>query len=101
MESNETNYFSETDQNSIDVQPPASTHLSNTTQVPEITSVITPTQLPCNAPKILIQPKPEWHCRTMKDLGENRIPLLAGQGPQRTLIQVKVKHCFYLKNIDI
>jgi hypothetical protein len=101
VESNGTNYFSQTDQNSADVQPPALTHLSNTTQVPEIESVVTTTQLQYDAPEVLIQPKGQWHCRNMKDLGRHRIPLLAGEGPQRTLIQVKVKHCFYSKNIDI
>lgn len=101
VESNGTNYSTQTGQNSADVQPPAPTHLSNTIPAPEITPVVTTTQRQYDAPEILIQPKPEWHYRNMKDLGKNRIPVLPGIGSQRTSIQVKVKHCFYSKNIDI
>jgi hypothetical protein len=98
---NEANHFVQTDQNSANVQPPTPTHLSNTIQVPQTTSVITPIQHQYDAPEILTQPKSEWHYRNMKDLGKNRIPLLAGDGPQRTLIRVKVKHCFYSMKIEI
>ncbi len=80
---------------------PLSTELSNTTPVPNTTSAITPTQFQYDAPEILIGPKRKWRYRNMKDLGQNRLPLLAGEGPQRTSIRVKVKPCFYLKNIEI
>ncbi len=92
---NETNNFVQTDQNSTNVQPSIPTHLSNTIQVLQTTAVNTPTQFQYDAPEISIQPKPKWHYRNMKDLGKQEIPLLPGDGPQRTLIQVKVKHRFY------
>jgi hypothetical protein len=98
---NETNHFEQTDQNFANVQLPVPPHLSNTTQVPQVPPVITPTQLQYDAPEILIQPKSEWHYRNIKDLGKKRMPLLAGQGPQRTPIQVKVKHYFHSKKIKI
>jgi hypothetical protein len=91
----------QTDQNSANAQPPVPTCLSNTTQVPQIMRGVTPTQHEYDAPEILTQPKKEWHYRNMKDLGKNRIPLLAGDGPQRTLIRVKVKYCFYSMKIEV
>jgi hypothetical protein len=98
---NEGNHFVQTDQNSVNVQLPTPTHLSNTIQVPQVTSIITPIQHQYDAPEILTQPKKEWHYRNMKDLGKERIPLLAGDGPQRTLIRVKVKCFFYSTKIEI
>jgi len=44
----------------------------------------------CEPPEIIIQPKSEWHYRSAKDLANNHLPLLAGNGPQRTPIRVKV-----------
>jgi hypothetical protein len=41
-------------------------------------------------PMILTQPKSEWHYRSMKDLAKNHIPLVSGEGPQRTPIRIKV-----------
>lgn len=37
----------------------------------------------------------------MKDLEKGKMPLLAGDGPQRTLVRVKVKHYFYSMKIEI
>ena len=41
-------------------------------------------------PRIVIQPKTEWHYRNMRDLASKHIPLLSGNGPQRTPIRVTV-----------
>lgn len=41
-------------------------------------------------PSILTQPKAEWHYRSIKDLAKHHIPLLSGDGPQRTPIRVQV-----------
>ncbi|CAF3318875.1 unnamed protein product [Rotaria sp. Silwood2] len=37
---------------------------------------------------IIIPPKTQWHYRSIKDLAKNHIPLLSGDGPQRTPIRV-------------
>ena len=47
------------------------------------------------APRIVIQPKTEWHYRNLKDLAMNHIPLLSGNGPQRTPIRVTVSSSFF------
>ncbi|UJR37546.1 hypothetical protein I4U23_030247 [Adineta vaga] len=44
----------------------------------------------CEPPKIIIEPKSEWHYRSMKDLSKNHLPFLAGSGRQRTPIRVSV-----------
>jgi hypothetical protein len=44
------------------------------------------------APEIIIQPKLEWHYRSMKDLEKKHIPFLSGDGPQRTPIRVRVSY---------
>jgi hypothetical protein len=41
-------------------------------------------------PEIITQPKNEWHYRSIKDLAKKHLPYLAGNGPQRTPIRVKV-----------
>jgi hypothetical protein len=41
-------------------------------------------------PEILIQPKSEWHYRSVKDLANQHLPLLPGNGRQRTPIRVTV-----------
>jgi len=41
-------------------------------------------------PTIIIQPKSEWHYRNMRDLASKHIPLLSGNGPQRTPIRLSV-----------
>ena len=41
-------------------------------------------------PIIKIQPKSQWHYRSIKDLLKKHIPLVSGEGPQRTPIQVQV-----------
>ncbi|CAF3367793.1 unnamed protein product [Rotaria sp. Silwood2] len=40
--------------------------------------------------KIITQPKTQWHYRSIKDLAKNHIPLLSGDGPQRTPMRVTV-----------
>ncbi len=51
-------------------------------------------------PTILTPPKSEWHYRSTRDLAKKHIPLLAGEGPQRTPIVIKVSvssiSCLYL-----
>ncbi len=54
-------------------------------------------QFPYPKPDVIIQPKEEWHRRYMKDVGTRVMPLLSGDGSQRTPIRVKVSYCFYLK----
>ncbi len=54
-------------------------------------------QFPYPKPDVIIQPKEEWHRRYMKDVGRRKMPLLSGDGPQRTPIRVKVSYCSYLK----
>lgn len=44
-------------------------------------------------PRILIQPKTEWHYRNLRDLANKHIPLLSGDGPQRTPIRIHVPRC--------
>jgi len=43
-------------------------------------------------PMIMIEPKADWHYRSIKDLAKKHIPFLSGDGPQRTPIRLKV--CF-------
>jgi hypothetical protein len=44
------------------------------------------------APRIITEPKTEWHYRSMKDLANKHLPCLAGNGPQRTPIRVSVSY---------
>lgn len=48
-------------------------------------------------PEIVIQPKTEWHYRNIRDLANKHIPLLSGDGPQRTPIRIRVPK---LPNVD-
>lgn len=41
-------------------------------------------------PKVVTEPKREWHYRSIKDLAKNHLPYLSGIGPQRTPIRVTV-----------
>ena len=41
-------------------------------------------------PEIITEPKSDWHYRSIKDLSKRHIPLLSGDGPQRTPIRVQV-----------
>jgi hypothetical protein len=41
-------------------------------------------------PKIVTQPKSEWHYRSIKDLAKKHIPFVSGDGPQRTPVRVRV-----------
>lgn len=41
-------------------------------------------------PKIITQPKSEWHYRSIKDLAKKHIPFVSGDGPQRTPVRVRV-----------
>ena len=50
------------------------------------------------APEILIQPKSEWHYRNIRDLANKHIPLLSGEGPQRTPIRIQVRFFFIDRN---
>ncbi|CAF4339599.1 unnamed protein product [Rotaria sp. Silwood2] len=86
----DTNYVVQTDQNSTDTSSFVLNRLSSATENFPTTSTSTLLSDKCKAPKILNQPKNKWHYRNMKDLGKKQIPLLAGDGPQRTLIRVKV-----------
>jgi hypothetical protein len=89
---NETSHLEQIDQNAGDTQASITTSLSNTTQVPQAAPALPLPQLQYEEPEILTQPKEEWHYRNMKDLGKRRLPLLAGDGPQRRPIRVKVKY---------
>jgi hypothetical protein len=89
---NETSHSEQINQNFGDIQPTVSTTLSNTTQVPQTIPALPLSQVEHEEPMIIIQPKAEWHYRNMKDLAKKRHPFLAGDGPQRTLPRVKVKH---------
>ena len=100
IQSNQTNNFVQIDRNSVDVQPLVPTYLSNTTTVSNIPSVMASQQLIPAAPEIIVQPKQNWHYRSMNDLGKHENPLLAGEGLQRTHVQVKVKHRLSSKNIE-
>ena len=44
----------------------------------------------CEEPIFLTQPKQIWHYRSMKDLAKKHIPLVSGEGPQRTPIRIQV-----------
>ncbi|CAF3569920.1 unnamed protein product [Rotaria sp. Silwood1] len=41
-------------------------------------------------PKVLTEPKTDWHYRSIKDLAKKHIPFLPGDGPQRTPIRITV-----------
>ena len=41
-------------------------------------------------PRVITEPKKEWHYRSLKDLQKKHLPYLAGIGPQRTPIRVTV-----------
>ena len=41
-------------------------------------------------PRVITEPKKEWHYRSLKDLQKKHLPYLAGIGPQRTPIRVAV-----------
>ncbi|CAF4656537.1 unnamed protein product [Rotaria sp. Silwood1] len=43
-----------------------------------------------DAPKLLTEPKLDWHYRSIKDLAKKHIPFLSGDGPQRTPIRITV-----------
>jgi hypothetical protein len=45
---------------------------------------------PYEPPEIITGPKTDWHYRSMKDLANKHLPCLAGNGPQRTPIRIKV-----------
>jgi hypothetical protein len=47
-------------------------------------------------PKVITEPKKEWHYRSLKDLQKKHLPYLAGIGPQRTPIRVSVSYSSYL-----
>jgi len=72
-------------------------HLSTTTQVTPIIKGPALPQFSYAEPEIIIQPKEEWHRRYMRDVGKRKMPLLSGDGPQRTSIPVKVSYFSYLK----
>lgn len=61
----------------------------STTSTPSNTNQ-TSRDISLEKPIIQIQPKPQWHYRSMKDLVKQHIPLISGDGPQRTPVQVKV-----------
>jgi len=50
-------------------------------------------------PEVITQPKREWHYRSIKDLAKNHLPYVAGNGPQRTPIRVKVSCSSFLYTI--
>jgi hypothetical protein len=47
-------------------------------------------------PRVLTEPKREWHYRSLKDLQKKHLPYLAGIGPQRTPIRVSVGYLSYV-----
>lgn len=59
------------------------------------------------APVILTQPKSEWHYRNIRDLANKHIPLLSGEGPQRTPIRIQIPQqlnfelYLSIRNLDI
>ena len=42
------------------------------------------------SPRVITEPKREWHYRSLKDLQKKHLPYLAGIGPQRTPVRVSV-----------
>jgi hypothetical protein len=76
--------------NPSNVLPLSLNNLSSTTQVPSITSVSMGPPISYEQPEIVNELKKEYHLRYMRDVGTPQMPLLAGDGPQRTPIQVKV-----------
>lgn len=96
-QTNEAAHVVRIDQDPTNAEPLHLLHATQTSvSLPTTTAV---TQLKYDALEILTPPKKKWHYRNMKDLGKGGAPLLAGDGPQRTPIQVKVKHCLYsIKN---
>lgn len=50
-------------------------------------------------PEIVIQPKTEWHYRNIRDLANKHIPLLSGDGPQRTPIRIRVCVYYFIRNL--
>ncbi|CAF0963291.1 unnamed protein product [Adineta steineri] len=90
LQMNETNHSVQTDQGSSNVSVHEPIDTSNSDQVSQSIPVSTSSEQPCEAPSIRIQPNSDWHYRSIKDLASNHAPCLAGEGPQRTPIQVKV-----------
>ncbi|CAF3456282.1 unnamed protein product [Rotaria socialis] len=88
----DTNNFEQANRNVSNVTPYSEPHLTNTTHIAQTASLPTPASFQYNAPPIEIQPKPDWHYRSMKDLGSPGFPIIAGDGPQRTPIRVQVPH---------
>lgn len=70
--------------------------ISSTSNVPVTTTQMSSRQMSIDdayeSPEVITQPKEEWHYRSIKDLAKNHLPYLAGIGPQRTPIRVKVSH---------
>ncbi len=50
-------------------------------------------------PRVITEPKKEWHYRSLKDLLKKHLPYLAGIGPQRTPIRVSVSYSPFLSII--
>ncbi|CAF1364254.1 unnamed protein product [Rotaria magnacalcarata] len=86
----DTNNVEQINQNVSNIAPFSETHLTSTTHIAQTASLPTPASFQYNAPPIKTQPKQDWHYRSMKDLGRTGFPIIAGVGPQRTLISVKV-----------
>ncbi|CAF3645022.1 unnamed protein product [Rotaria sordida] len=82
----DTSHVTQIDQNPANISSYVLNQSSNTSEIFPTTSA----SIQCEAPNILNKPKKDWHYRNMRDLAKNRIPLLAGDGPQRSLIRVKV-----------
>ncbi|CAF0767365.1 unnamed protein product [Rotaria sordida] len=82
----DTSHVTQIDQNPANISSFVLNQSSNTSEIFPTTSA----SIQCEAPNILNKPKKDWHYRNMRDLAKNRIPLLAGDGPQRSLIRVKV-----------
>ena len=77
----------------VSIEPNNPVHLSSTNPTMERTPVAVSITPQLGAPKIAIQPKSKVHPRNMKELGKKEIPFLPGDGPQRTPIKIKVRHC--------
>jgi hypothetical protein len=120
VQSHEPDRVRQADQISGQLLLHTTTHLSNTTHVPQDVPVQTSTQDLSGEPEIVIEPKPEWKCRlaktliptpkkegkktpgkktksrrttkkqTNKEKKTKYIELLQGDGNERTRIQVKV-----------
>lgn len=54
-----------------------------------------PLEMQLNSPTLLIEPKDDWHPRTLQDLKNHDNPLLQGEGSQRTPILIEVIQFIY------